>query len=91
MAHGPLTDMLGGFVGLTEVGNEGDDAQFGAAFSTAQGIDFEDTPCQPCPGRARFAPVARAVHTVVADQALIRRIAFRSAPLIRPRACTLNP
>jgi len=40
---------------LPEVGNKGDQAHPGTAFSTAQGVHFEDTADEPRPGRARSA------------------------------------
>jgi hypothetical protein len=40
---------------VPEVGNKGDDAHLGTAFSTAQGIHFEDTVDEPRPGRGWFA------------------------------------
>ena len=90
--------MLEDPAGLPEVGNKGDDAHLGTAFSTAEGVHFEDTADEPRPGRGRvaagrafpgvykekfgfliflvlpplFPPIARAVHTVVIGQALIR-------------------
>jgi hypothetical protein len=90
--------MLENSLDLMEVRDKGDDAHLGTAFSTAQGIHFEDTADEPRPGRGwfttgrafpgvdkdkfgfllflvlppLFAPIARAIHTVVIEQALIR-------------------
>jgi hypothetical protein len=46
--------MLENSLDLMKVRDKGDDAHLGTAFSTAQGIHFEDTADEPRPGRGWF-------------------------------------
>jgi len=48
--------MLENSLDLMEVRDKGDDAHLGTAFSTAQGIYFEDTADEPRPGRGSQLP-----------------------------------
>jgi len=47
--------MLEDFLDLMEVRDKGDQAHLGTAFSTEEGIHFEDTADEPRPGRGWFA------------------------------------